>query len=63
MIIFCNNKKHSHIYVRKNIHTDTAELARSPNQFGGLENHPDLLQDAEVAQTWGNMIWWVLQLV
>ena len=38
-------------------------LARSPNQFGGLENHPDLLQDAEVAQTWGNMIWWVLQLV
>ena len=35
----------------------SAELARSPNQFGGLENHPDLLQDAEVAQTWGNMIW------
>ena len=40
----------------------SAELARSPNQFGGLENHPDLLQDAEVAQTWGRMIW-VLQLV
>ena len=40
----------------------SAELARSPNQFGGLENHPDLLQDAEVAQTWGKMIW-VLQLV
>ena len=28
-------------------------IARRPHQFGGLQNHPDLLQDAEVAQTYG----------